>query len=91
VIAALKFVSFMTPNMASKMKKRCQAWHRVVPLMNEQSMPCLASFFDAISGVKNLAKFQAVITDTTSAFEASNAKNIQVLWLFKDAMSGIVL
>ena len=39
---------------------------------NEQLMPCLASFFDAMSGVKKLTNFEAVITCTTLAFEASD-------------------
>ena len=34
-------------------KKRCQTWHRVVPTLND-TMPCLASFFDAMFGVKKL-------------------------------------
>ena len=34
-------------------------------------MPCLASFFDAVSGVKKLLNFLPVITCPTSAFEAS--------------------
>ena len=33
-------------------KKRCQTWHRVV-LTLTNPMPCLASFLDAMSGVKN--------------------------------------
>jgi len=35
-------------------------------------MPCLASLFDAMSGVKKLPNFHAVINCPTSAFEPSN-------------------
>ena len=49
-------------------KKRCQSWHRVIqPLI--YSMPCLASFFDAMSGVKKLAGFIPEINCPTSEFE----------------------
>ena len=34
-------------------------------------MPCLASFFDAMSGVKKLVKFIPVINCPASAFEPS--------------------
>jgi len=35
-------------------------------------MPCLASFFDAMSGVKKLPNFVPAISYPTSAFEPSN-------------------
>jgi len=35
-------------------------------------MPCLASFFDAMSGVKKLPDFNAAINCPHSAFEPSN-------------------
>jgi len=34
-------------------------------------MPCLASFFDAMSGVKKLPQYHAAINCPTSANEAS--------------------
>ena len=37
----------------------------------DYSMPCLASFFDAMSGVKKLTNFMPAITCPTPAYEAS--------------------
>merc|ERR1719369_350300 len=37
-------------------------------------MPCLASFFDAMSGVKNLVKFIPAINFTNLANEAANSR-----------------
>ena len=40
-------------------------------VVNEKLMPCLASFFDAMSGVKKLMYFHAVIASPHTAFKAS--------------------
>ena len=37
-------------------------------------MPCLASFFDAMSGVKKLTNFMHAITCPTSAHESSSVE-----------------
>jgi len=52
-------------------KKQCQTWHWVV-LAQNKSMPCLASFFDAMSGVKNQSNFVPVINCSTSANKPSD-------------------
>jgi len=51
-------------------KKRCQTWHRVV-LTRNNTMPCLASCFDAMSGVKKLPNFMQSINCPTSRLQAS--------------------
>jgi len=48
-------------------------------------MPCLASFFDALSGVKKRSNFIPAITCQTSAFEPSNVCGV---WLF-DGIYGV--
>jgi len=66
VIAGTTFTSILTPDMASKMY---QKW--IMASKMDNPMPCLASFFDAISGVKKLPNFVPVINCTTSANEPS--------------------
>ena len=51
-------------------KKPCQTWHRVILALNK-TMPCLASFFDDMSGVKMLTNCVPGIDCLTSANEAS--------------------
>jgi len=51
-------------------KKQCQTRHRVI-LALIYSMPCLASFFDAMSGVKKLTNLYPAINCTTSVNEPS--------------------
>jgi len=51
-------------------KKRCQTWHQV-DLALQKSMPCLALFFDAMSGVKKLTNFIPAIICSTLANEPS--------------------
>ena len=60
-----------------KPKYRC-AYTSVLVLELNKSMPCLASFFDAISGVKNQTKFIPAINCPTSAFEPSIYKQVQM-------------
>ena len=43
-------------------------------------MPCMASFFDAMSGVKNLLNFIPAITCPISAFEASIVLPTDLKW-----------
>jgi len=70
VIAGMKFTTFLTPDMASKNDAR----HGIgVFLALNKSMPCLASFFDAMSGVKKLPNFVPAINCTSSANELSTA------------------
>ena len=51
-------------------KKRCQTWHRIIQSW-DNSMPCLASFFEAMFGFKKLPHFLQSINCPTSAFEPS--------------------
>jgi len=44
-------------------KKQCQKWHWVI--LFDYSMPCLAIFFDVMTGVKKLIDFITVITCPT--------------------------
>ena len=57
LIASIKFVSFLTPDMASKSNAR----HYRVILALINSMPYLASFSDTISGVKKMTPGDAVL------------------------------
>jgi len=59
VIAGIMFASFLTPDMALFI----QCWNN--------PMPCLASFFDTMFGVKKLVNFIPAINFSTSAFEPS--------------------
>jgi len=56
-------------------KKRCHKWHWVIPALNNP-MPCLASFFDAMPGVKKLINFMHTINCPTSAFEPSTVLSL---------------
>jgi len=50
--------------------KRCHTWHRVILALNKP-MPCLLSFFDAISCVKKMTTVTHAINCSISAFEPS--------------------
>ena len=51
-------------------RKWCRTWHRIVQCY-DNPMPCLASFFYAMSGVKKLLNFVPAINFPTSAYEPS--------------------
>ena len=59
-------------------KKRCQTWHRINQWL-DNPMPCLASFFDAMSGVKKACVFscweRTFVLDSTYACVASKTMN----------------
>ena len=62
-----KVVIYLTPYMASKNNARPSDYHNI-----KKSMPCLASFFDALSGVKKMLNFVLAITCPASANEVSD-------------------
>ena len=55
VIAGTKFVSFLTPEMASKNDASHGIDYSVLGYLLDNPMLCLASFFDAMYAVKKLA------------------------------------
>ena len=61
MIADIKSGSFLTPDMASL--KRLH-W---ISLSREQPIPCMASYFNVMSGVKNLSNLMPVINYQTLA------------------------
>jgi len=68
IAGIIKFASFLTPYMASKNDETDITSNKP---SSDWSMSCLASFFDAMSGVKKLSNFIPAINCPTSAFEPS--------------------